>query len=235
MIAVCLVSYNLPDYTRWCVESVIKNSKDLPVRFFFLDNGSRGPEVHDYFRSVSVGEPVVLRNEVNQWVYAGWNQVLSEAMKHDPEMICLISSDVMVGRDWAPPILRELQTDPMAYFLPNGDFRSHENFNSDVEAMLLRVSLDQSKLIDGRAGWCFFFGPEAVRTFLPIPESLKLWYGDDYIHWKLTNAGYRRRVVLDSCAIHFVSKSLALLDPVMKTRMIENDRAEYERLTGERM
>jgi GT2 family glycosyltransferase len=217
------------------VESVIRNSQGEDLRFFFLDNGSTGREVHDYFLSVKAGNPIVFRNDVNRWVYAGWNTVLSEALRHGPEIVCLISSDVMLGKGWAEAVTREIRTGGKRYFLPNGRFTDYATFDQAVEAALPALRTAPEKTEPGRAGWCLFFTPSAVREFLPIPETLKLWYGDDYIHWKLRNAGYSCQAIIDCCAIHFGSKSLALLNGEERNRMIALDKIEYERITGERM
>src|SRR3990167_4936166 len=184
MIAVCVPAYNLIEYTRWAIESVVKHSAPHDVRLYLLDNGSERRNVFDYMKSIPKAK--VVRNDINRWVYGGWNQLFEMAMADKPDLVVLMSNDVQVGRNWLDGIVR------------------------------------------GLAG-------DRKKFFMPIPITLRLWYGDDWIHWKLKGAGYKCETVLDSCAIHFGSKTLEIMNQEEKVRIIAQDKVEYERLTGEKM
>ena len=227
MIAVCIPAFNLLEYTRWAVESVLRHSAPHPVRLYLLDNGSFGKETVRFMRSVPGA--AVARNDRNMWVYAGWNQLLGMAMADAPDIVCLMSNDVQVGRNWLDGIVREMSADRKRYFLPNGNFSNHASFDQDVDRALVSIG-PAPRTIPGRAGWLMAFPSEAVPLFAPIPTTLRLWYGDDWIHWKLGTAGYRCETVLDSCAIHFFSKTLEAMDQAEKVRIIAEDKAEFERL-----
>lgn len=232
MIAVCIPAYNLIEYTRWAVESVLRNMGSHDVRLYLLDNGSARRDVFDYMRSIPNAK--VIRNDINRWVYGGWNQLLSMALEDKPDIVCLMSNDVQVGRNWLDGVVREMAADRKRYFLPNGNFHDHVMFGREVDAAIAAIG-DGPKTVPGRAGWLMSFPAEAVPIFMPIPITLRLWYGDDWIHWKLKAAGYRCETVLDSCAIHFGSKTLEVMNQEEKVRIIAQDKAEYERLTGEKM
>jgi GT2 family glycosyltransferase len=232
VIAVCIPSFNLPDVTRAAVESVRAQSADWPVRLYLLDNGSSDRRVGAYLRSVP-GDTVAMRSE-SRWVYGGWNTLLSRAMADGPEVLCLMNNDVRVGPRWLDPVVRELRAGGRRYFLPNGDFRNPRTFEADA-ARFLGDRTAEPRTVRGRAGWCLFFGPGAVGAFLPIPTTLRLWYGDDWVHWKLRAAGYSCEVVLECCVLHLGSRTLNRMDQAEKVRIVAEDRAEYERLTGERL
>lgn len=232
MIAVCVPAYNLIEYTRWAIESVVKHSAPHDVRLYLLDNGSERRNVFDYMKSIPKAK--VVRNDINRWVYGGWNQLFEMAMADKPDLVVLMSNDVQVGRNWLDGIVRELAVDRKRYFLPNGNFHDHVMFGREVEAALAAIG-DGPKTTPGRAGWLMAIPAEAVPLFMPIPITLRLWYGDDWIHWKLKGAGYKCETVLDSCAIHFGSKTLEIMNQEEKVRIIAQDKAEYERLTGEKM
>ncbi len=241
MIAIMIPAYNLVEYTRYCVESILRHSNRWDIRLFLLDNGSTDYRVHQYMKSVAPEISVVTRNDVNRWVSGAWNQNAELALKENPELLCFMSNDVQVGRGWLDGVMRELRRDQLSgakrYFLLNGDFQDHATFDHQVERMIAQVAARPAheRTVPGRCGWCFFPTPEAARPFLPIPETLRLWYGDDWVHLKLRNAGYKCEAVLDSCAIHFGSKTLETMNQDVKVRMIAEDKAEYERLTGEKM
>ncbi len=72
-----------------------------------------------------------------------------------------------------------------------------------------------------------------VQEFYPIPEQLRLWYGDDWIHWKLAKAGYTCRVAMDSYVYHFGSKTVQTRKDLQA--IIDADKETYFRITGERL
>ena len=113
MIAICIPVLNLIDYTRYCVESILRHSNKWDIRLFLLDNGSTDPRVLQYMRSIAPEISVVTRNEQNRWVYGAWNQNAELALRENPELVCFMSNDVQVGRDWLDPIMREYRRDQL--------------------------------------------------------------------------------------------------------------------------
>jgi GT2 family glycosyltransferase len=101
---------------------------------------------------------------------------------------------------------RELGKKDKRYFLPSGSLTNPSTFDRDVEARL--ASGTAAGTSPARAGWCLVFPPEAVRIFWPIPEELQLWYGDDYMHHKLAQAGYRCESVHDAFVLHLGSQTV---------------------------
>jgi GT2 family glycosyltransferase len=214
------------------VESVVKNSAPHKVNLYLLDNGSKAKGVHEYMKSIAGA--VVIRNETNRWVYGGWNQLLARALGDKPEYVCLMSNDVQVAPGWLPPMIREMDRSlGRRYLLPNGNFPAG-NFEGEVRKYVAgSVPLLTSKVVPGRSGWLLFFRAEDIPLFYPIPETLKLWYGDDWIHWSLKRNGFSCLSVMDSCALHYGSKTLQVMDQSEKVRIIAQDKVEYRRLTGE--
>lgn len=230
-VAVCVPCWNQVGYTRWFVESVKRNTGgEHHIQFIFLDNGSTD-ETYKYLRSMR--RVTLLRNEQNRGVNPAWNQLLREALEEKRhgklDVICLANNDIVVGPRWLDGICEALG-DPQnkSYLHANGTLSNHENFDNDVHTMLPRV---QGQRMPGRAGWCLFFTPEMVRTFLPIPHELTLWFGDDWIHYKLEQAGYKCEVQLDCFALHFLSKSIE--EHPEKIALVEKDREIFRRLIGE--
>lgn len=224
-IAVTMPAWNQIQYTQWTVESMIRNSKPHNVEYVFVDNGSTDEfKTYDYLASKRPS--VLIRNEKNMGVSYAWNQGLKAALDLNPDIICLQSNDVLAGPNWLDSVVRELSKPEKRYFLPNGEFTDHQKFEDEVRGRLPGLSGTKP----GKSGWCLFFTPEAVRTFYPVPNELFLWYGDDYIHFVLEKAGYTRLVLNDSCAFHFVSKTI--FHTPNYTDIIAKDKAAYIRITG---
>ncbi len=151
-----------------------------------------------------------------------WNQLLVAALAQNPSIICLANNDILAGPGWLDPVVRELR-----YFLPNGNLQSDITFEQAARAGALE---NAGKTLPGRGGWCLFFRPETVRLFLPIPERLKLWYGDDYIHWILDRNGYKCESLMDSYCLHYISKSISEYPD--KVKVIAEDRQAFFEITG---
>lgn len=224
-VAVCFPCWNQRFYTEHCIASVRRNSSGHNVRLVALDNGSTDGTT-DYLQGTV---DTLIRLPTNIGVNRAWNMLLGTALgMPDVEMICLVNNDVIVGPAWLDPPAREFSRgDNRSYFLPNGEFTKNVGFDDAVRAALPTLAGGRTP---GRAGWCMFFTPAMVRIFHPIPHELILWFGDDWMHYKLDLYGYSCEVLLDSCALHFISKSVGLYPDMVAT--IDADRQHFRRLTG---
>jgi glycosyltransferase involved in cell wall biosynthesis len=224
-IAICVPCWNHIEYTKQFVDSVLRNSGSHSIGFVFIDNGSTDG-TGDYLAHVPKLARLI-HNPENVGVNPAWNTLFSIALEYDPEVIVLANNDILCGPSWLDPIVRELAKDDKRYFLPNGQFTNPTTFDADVRAALPSLHGTQP----GRAGWCLSFRPNAVPLFHPIPAELKLWFGDDWVHHKLqTEHGYRCEVLLDSCCLHYTSKSISDFPGMVE--QVGRDREAYKRLTG---
>lgn len=224
MIAICAIGWNTEYHGRRWLESVRRNSAGHEIKLFLLDNGS-ADRTYDMFRSFD--PEILLRNTENESIHKGWNRLLREAAARNPEMIILSNDDVIVGPRWLDAALRELHKPGMRYFLPNGSVGHVDSMDADVLRIL--PSLPQTT-VPARAAWCLMFPPAALPIFMPIPEELILWYGDDRIHAKLAEAGYSCESITDCCVNHI--GSVSVLRRPDYTEVIEQDKQTYIRMFG---
>lgn len=222
-----MVVHNQLFYTKQCFTSIAKNSYPYNLGFFVLDNGS-SDGTWEWMNSELHGNPQRLyRNEGNESLSSAWNKVLRGGLDCGADLLVLMNNDVIVGPSWLDQVVAEYAKGDLAYWLPNGGL-SPEGYDDQV-----RAQPKEGRTIPGRAGWCLFFPAQAVRIFYPIPPELKLWYGDDWIHWKLQRLGYSCRVCMDSYVYHYGSKTLETRKNIQP--IIDADRETYFRLTGERL
>jgi GT2 family glycosyltransferase len=228
MIAICFVVHNQLQYTKWFIESIARNSYPYHLGFFALDNGSSDGS-YEWLNAMNVSPKVVIRNEGNESLSKGWNRVLQAGLDHGADLLCLTNNDIIVGPGWLDAIVKEYAkvNGDKAYWLPNGTI-DPQNFEQQV-----RDRAKTGRTYPGRAGWCMFFKNSTVREFLPISEELRLWYGDDFIHWKLKQAGYQMLIVDDCCCYHYGSKTVQTVGVIQ--HIIDADRATYNRITGDHL
>ncbi len=224
-VAVCVPCWNKLSYTRAMVESVHRNSGGHQVFFIFVDNGSTDGTAE--FLAAQPGVAKLIRNPTNVGVNPAWNELLKEALNHTPDVVCLANNDILVGPGWLDAVSAEIAKDDKRYFLPNGQFSNAATFDDDVRRALPGLS----GTIPARAGWCMFFHPSAIPLFHPIPEEMKLWYGDDWMHHHLAKHGYRCESVRATCCLHHVSKTIAEYPGMAE--QVTRDREAYVRLTEE--
>jgi GT2 family glycosyltransferase len=237
MIAICIPCWNQLWYTKTTVESMLRNSAGHDIMFFFVDNGSTDG-TYEYLLSVKA-KASIIRNPTNLGCNPAWNQLLKAALVEEPTMIVLANNDIKVMPGWLDPIVREFAKDEsinetahdkiqQRYFLPNGDLHNDETFDEDA-----KVGADhfRGQTLPGRGGWCIFFPTDAVRAFMPIPDTLKLWYGDDYIHEVLSRKGYRCESVMDSFVLHYLSKTVEVVPN--KVEIVAADKAAFEAIMKE--
>jgi len=225
MIAVAMLGWNQVEYTRSAVDAIEKNSEGHDLYWVLVNNGSHD-DTRNFMNSVG-GKKRVIHNPENTGVTHGWNQALASALESGADVIALVNNDTLACKGWLEPVVRELAKNDKRYFLPNGNVRI-DHLEEDA-ARLVRD--EAGKTSPGRSGWCLFFRPEAVRLFHPIPEAMRLWYGDDYIHWVLQEKhGYRCQTLHDSCVYHYVSKSFYAYKGYAD--QVARDKAAFEAIVG---
>jgi len=226
MIAICALGWNKADFTQRWLESVQRNSGGHTYGLFLMDNGSTdGGETS---RVMQAFKPVIFeRNEGNESIYRGWNRLAMQALKMGAEIVIISNNDLLVGPGWLDPVARELQQGVKRYFLPNG------GVPQDDEGMRAVVAGKTGQTVQAIAGWCIMMYRDAVPLWYPIPEELQLWYGDNWIHSKLRNAGYTCEALLDCPVHHFTSTSFYSRPGYVE--IVAKDREIYNRLTGENL
>jgi len=226
IVTICAPCWNQVEYTKWFVESIRRNSEGHDVGLILLDNGSTDG-TREYIRSVNA---IRIELEENIGVNPAWNMLLAEALKHESDVIVLANNDIWVGPEWLNSVSHELMWPYNgSYFLPyDGIQTSIEGYEDAVRAALPTL---RGHRVASRGGWCMFFTPAMVRRFHPIPDGIKLWFGDDWIHYKLGEAGFRCETLLDCCVRHFLSKSVTELPN--KIEIIARDREAFARIMDE--
>ena len=97
--------WNQREYTKDCVDSILKNTGDIDYRLIIIDNAS-GEETKLYMESLksSLGQKMLLvRNENNLGFVKAANQGmrLSEA-----SYVCLINNDTLVTEGWLSEMIK---------------------------------------------------------------------------------------------------------------------------------
>tara|TARA_Y100000310_G_scaffold328928_1_gene397889 strand:+ start:4785 stop:5516 length:732 start_codon:yes stop_codon:yes gene_type:complete len=196
------------------------------LHFVFVDNGST--DITPKFLR-TVDNSTVIRNDKNTYTSHAWNQGLERALGFGADVIMLVNNDVIAGRDWMEAVEREIPLHGHdRYFLPNKPFYHHAFLDQEITKNWEEL---EGKKLPGKSGWALFFRPDAVEKFLPIPEVVRIWHNDDWVHYKLVlEHGYYREILLDSVFLHKAESTIGRLENLGE--IIAADRCAFENLVG---
>ncbi|HTN66477.1 MAG TPA: glycosyltransferase [Burkholderiaceae bacterium] len=91
--SITFACYNQVDYTRQCVDSMVRHGLDLG-RLVVIDNGSTD-QTRDYLRSLPLGGAIF--NQANLGCGVAWNQ---GALVQQAEWTIVMNNDVLVSAGW---------------------------------------------------------------------------------------------------------------------------------------
>lgn len=165
----------------------------------------------------------VIRNESNIYVNPAWNQIIRffiRTNKHD--YLLIMNSDLILHKS----ALKSLDTFlthnknivPVPYISTDKDIlKEKTNPNNEIEY-----------LKDSPAGVCIVLSRENVEKVYPIPDTLKVWFGDNWIYDNLKQSGYELAVLNNFITYHSVSQNVSRVEGIIE--IIEQDKIEWEKL-----
>lgn len=207
-------------HTKNAVESVL-NQKDVDL--LFIDNG--GDEdikkvVNDYH-----GHPRfhLISNEYNIFVNPAWNVLMKHFLKSDYELLCIMNSDLSLNKGWSDVIRKRLRVKQNESFVPK----------IVTETRLFERVVDPSYMeaqtvTEGTAGVFITLTKAQCELVYPIPETLKIWFGDNWIYERLRKRGHITVIPSSLIAIHGNSQTVSRLPGI--SELIEIDKLEWEKI-----
>lgn len=152
-------------------------------------------------------------NEENNYCNGGWNQAMEYFLKGKWKYLALGSADVIMSRHWFDKIPQR----DNEVWVPT--------YSSSLELME-NTRGEKLEFTGGVAGAFTVFPREAVRIVYPIPEQLKLWFGDEYMFNKLRSKGWK---VFQATFTAYHYGSLGVYqDQHTSNSIIEQDKLEWE-------
>lgn len=182
-ITFIIACYNQREHTQKCIESIQRNSPYGQFNFIFIDNGCTDGS-SQYLKSIPNSH--VIRNEENIYVNPAWNQGFKMALEKDlGEYICLCNNDIIAGSRWLDCIFHLFEKNVNEFYVPEGheSQKAFEVESANFHRHPLRLTLIREAFV----GFCFFMRKKHIGLFYPIPETIKVLHGDDWIADTLTH------------------------------------------------
>lgn len=212
MISIVIPTFNALAYTQKTIESLEENTTDFEL--ILVDDGSTDG-TWEYLTTTVYS---VLRNDTNLGVSASWNRGIKKASN---DYVCIANSDILFTKGWDKPLIKALN-DRFAVASP---FFTDGNLPSDFPRGMTRRSNFLPVL-----GSCFMVNRKIFEAIGYFPESLKYWYGDNWLGDSAKSIGLGTIHCANSYIHHFGSKSANAKAIKDFSQEIRKDKQSYDAL-----
>ncbi len=199
------------DHCKQAIDSVVNQPG---VDLLIIDNGAT-PEVKDLISSYNAPNGVCITNEVNRYVNPAWNQSLIYFLNGDWDYICVMNSDLVLREDWVQVVQKRWVINPHEILLPVMNEQGHSG--SEV--------MEAKYVSEATPGVFITLNRKQATMVYPIPEDIKVWFGDQYIYTILRELGYQTVIPPNLCARHAWSSTVSRLPGI--SEIIEEDKIQW--------
>lgn len=189
------------DATKEAIDSIIDKAKVVLV-----DNNAEQP-VKDVIYSYPYA--VVLTNRENIFVNPAWNQIMKFFLLTDYTHLIIMNSDLVMQPGWYENLRSFLTNHPDMIPIPVINGEPGEGFTIVHE---------------GTPGVFICLNRKQVGKVYPIPDYIKIWFGDNWIY-EILRVKYKTVILNNLVAKHYHSQSVSRLPGI--SEMIEEDKLQW--------
>lgn len=165
--SITFACYNQVEYTRQCVDSMVRNGLDLG-RLVVVDNGS-SDDTRDYLRNLPLGGMIF--NQANLGCGVAWNQ---GALVQQAEWTIIMNNDVLVAAGWIENLIDTAERHGLKMISPG---LIEGALDYDFDAFAAQAAVKMNDVL--RAGRCHAVCVAVHRSvwmeigyFQPVPKLL---------------------------------------------------------------
>lgn len=201
------------DHTREAIESAIHPNSGVLV----IDNGS-SEGVKGVIKTL--GDKInVIVNEVNLFVNPAWNQIIDYFNEHtEYTHVVIFNSDAILPPNWPYELDKFYRTFPGDIPVP---YETQDKRFAWQEQDINRIS-SVSEITGGIRGTCIILTREQSEKVFPIPEEIKVWYGDNWIYDGLRQDGCKTYLFNNIIVYHALSQNVSINPEAIE--QIQNDK-----------
>ncbi len=165
--AITFACYNQVEYTRQCVESMIKNGVDLN-RIVVVDNGSTD-QTPNYLKTLPLGGRIF--NKANLGCGVAWNQ---GTLALQAEWTIIMNNDVLVSQGWIESMIKTAEQNGLKIISP-ALIEGPLDYDFDAFAVESSAKMRDSLRLGTRHAVCLAVHKSVwmeIGYFQPIPKLL---------------------------------------------------------------
>lgn len=146
----------------------------------------------------------VIQNKNNEYVNPAWNQIINHFLGSDYDQLIIMNSDLILLQGWSKYIIDGISAVPCEY-----ERHSDEEVTAGTPGVMINLNRDMAKLV------------------YPIPDTIKIWFGDQWIYEKIRKEGYKTIVKAGLRAIHWHNGSQTCQKLPEFQEIIEKDKLAW--------
>lgn len=165
--SITFACYNQVNYTRQCIDSMIKHGLDVS-RLVVVDNGS-SDDTKNYLNTLPLGGRIF--NKSNLGCGVAWNQ---GALALQSEWTIIMNNDVLVSRGWVENLIDVAEANGLKIISP-ALIEGPLDYDFDAFAEDAMVKMKDALRIGGRHAVCLAIHESVwleIGYFQPIPKLL---------------------------------------------------------------
>jgi hypothetical protein len=206
-----------------CSDAINSALNKRNVDLLIADNGAEQEVKNIIEKFKEYANVTVIHESVNIFVNPIWNKFM-EYFLNTPKYthICILNSDIILHHDWMNAL-----NEAMKVFKPDQIFLPIQL----QDKTKLQERTDYSKVryneIDGGYPGIFILLNKEQCSFVhPIPEQIKVWFGENWI-WEILKAHGNRMLILEELKCwHEGSQTIKRVDGIHE--IIEQDKISWE-------
>jgi GT2 family glycosyltransferase len=202
--AVTFACYNQADYTRQCVESMIKHGLDLS-RLVIVDNFSTD-NTREYLQTLPLGGLIL--NAANLGCGVAWNQ---GALALQAEWTIVMNNDVLVSANWLENLITVAEQNQLKIISPSL-IEGSLDYDFTAFADQASAKMQTALRLGGRHAVCLAIHNsvwQEIGYFQPIPKLLG--YEDTLFFYEVEKAGIPCAITGASWLHHYGSVTLTAM------------------------
>lgn len=192
-IGILVVNYNNLEYTKNCVSDLFKQINQN-FELWVVDQNSSEIGTKEYLNELKQTNVSVIENNTNQDLNRVWNWFYENC---ESEYLCFLNNDVRISNNFTDDTInifeKESQVGAVIHVTNNSKYVKAEH---KLNYAILNPPLYQ--------GWDFCFRRKA---YTEIPDTLRIFGGDDFLFGNLNKNGYKTALVYSSPIIHYKEKT----------------------------
>ena len=192
--AITFACYNQVEYTKKCVESMVKHGLDLS-RLVVVDNGS-SDDTRSYLKTLPLGGLIL--NRANLGCGVAWNQ---GALALQAEWTIIMNNDVIVSKHWIESLIETAEKNNLKVISPSL-IEGELDYNFEDFSIKANLKMQNALRLGARHAVCLAVHQSVwldVGYFQPIPKLLG--YEDTMFFNELTKANIATGIT-GACWLH---------------------------------
>jgi hypothetical protein len=210
------------DHTREAIESCIHEQSDVLI----VDNNAPEP-VKNVIKEFD-GKVIVKVNNQNEFVNPAWNYILQYFLSYkEYTHVVLFNSDAILPPNWP------LELDKFYKRFGNmGIPVPYETLDKRFawQEQDIKVPIKYELIEGGIRGTCIILTRKQVEYIYPIPDGIKVWFGDNWIYEILRKIECVTWMLYNITVYHALSQNIINVPEAI--HQIEEDK-EWWKLFGE--